>query len=421
LTSASAQRRHGPRAVPATVSRILPRPTGPFPALLLLAGIGLGPHGLALLTPAILDFLDPAAPVALAALGVITGFDLRTSRIDWRVRAAAHMQATLTGLFVAAAFVVFRPAIDAAAFPPWRLVALALAIAAATSSSLPSDAEERTSHFSTRLDVDYLLPIAAGGAALAFIRTASPAASVVLLAETIAIAVVIAVGGWLLLSRNGETTEQRVFAFASLLLLGGAADYLSASALLSGLVAGACWQWAGGPVGEYVRRDVAYVQHSLVVLILLLAGAHADFSPAALLMSTIYVVVRTTGKLTGGWLASWVAPDVSRSARLRLISPGVFGVAFALNLARAGGPGFGPVLTVVGGHHRVLAHGRIHVGGAHRMVRRVAAFAVAVGVVVSVRAIGAQGGAVRGNRAGAFTLIGAWVTATSFAASGCRA
>jgi hypothetical protein len=323
-------------------------PTGPFPALLLLAGIALGPHGLALLTPAILDFLDPAAPVALAALGVIAGLNLRTSRIDRRVGAAAHMQATLTGLLVAAAVVFFGPAaIDAAAFPPWRLVALALAIAAATASWLPSDGGERTSHFSTRVDVDYLLPIAAGGAALAFIRAASPAASVVLLAETIAIAVVIAVGGWLLLSRNGETTEQRVFAFASLLLLGGAADYLSASALLSGLVAGGCWQWAGGPMREYVRRDVAYVQHSLVVLILLLAGAHADFSPAVLLMSTIYIGVRTTGKLTGGWLASWAAPDVSRSARLRLISPGVFGVAFALNLARAGGPEFGPVLTVV--------------------------------------------------------------------------
>jgi hypothetical protein len=138
-----------------------------------------------------------------------------------------------------------------------------------------------------------------------------------------------------------------VCVFASLLLLGGAADYLSMSALLGGLVAGACWQFTAGTVREYIRRDVAYVQHSLLVLILLLAGARADFSPGALTLSIAYIVVRTSGKLLGGWLATRSSDAIPRNTSVQLISPGVFGVAFASNVVRAGGPEFAPLLTVV--------------------------------------------------------------------------
>jgi hypothetical protein len=53
--------------------------TGAVPALLLLvSGAALGPHGLVLLTPQALAFLDPASSIALAALGVIAGLSVRT-------------------------------------------------------------------------------------------------------------------------------------------------------------------------------------------------------------------------------------------------------------------------------------------------------------------------------------------------------
>lgn len=341
----------------ATAGRLLPTSrfgaldwsTGAFPALLLLVtGAALGPHGLVLLTPQTLAFLDPASPIALAALGVIAGLSIRTGRADRRIVAASGAQAMVTAIVVASGVLLVGPAVTVNPFPPWWMVAMALGVSAATSSSLPSD-PPRTSHdVAARLDVqDYLLPVVLGGVLLAFLREPSPAAAFLVAAQATLIAVVIAIAGWLILSQASTPAEQRVCVLASLLLLGGAADYLSMSALLGGLVAGACWQFAGGAVREYIRRDVAYVQHSLLVMILLLAGARADFSPVTLTLSIAYVVVRTSGKLLGGWLAAQSLAANPLSNNVQLISPGVFGVAFALNVVRAGGPEFTPMLTVV--------------------------------------------------------------------------
>ena len=324
--------------------------TGGFPALLLLlSGAALGPHGLVLLTPQAVALLDPATPVALAALGVIAGLSIRTGRPDRWVVAASNAQAIMTAILVAAGVFIAGPAVmTISPFPPWWMVALALGLSAATSSSLPPDPTRSSHDAAARLDVqDYLLPIVIGGLLLAFLRDPSPAAALLLAAEATLIAVVIAIAGWLLLSQASTPAEQRVCIFASLLLLGGAADYLSMSALLSGLVAGTCWQLTGSAVREYIRRDVTYVQHSLLALILLLAGARADFSPTALTLSIAYVAVRTSGKLLGGWLATHVSAAFPGDTDVRLISPGVFGVAFASNVVRAGGPEFVPVLTVV--------------------------------------------------------------------------
>jgi hypothetical protein len=341
----------------ATAGRLLPTSrfgaldwsTGAFPALLLLVtGAALGPHGLVLLTPQTLAFLDPASPIALATLGVIAGLSIRTGRADRRIVAASGAQAMVTAIVVASGVLLVGPAVTVNPFPPWWMVAMALGVSAATSSSLPSD-PPRTSHdVAARLDVqDYLLPVVLGGVLLAFLREPSPAAAFLVAAQATLIAVVIAIAGWLILSQASTPAEQRVCVLASLLLLGGAADYLSMSALLGGLVAGACWQFAGVAVREYIRRDVAYVQHSLLVMILLLAGARADFSPVTLTLSIAYVVVRTSGKLLGGWLAAQSLAANPLSNNVQLISPGVFGVAFALNVVRAGGPEFTPMLTVV--------------------------------------------------------------------------
>ena len=85
----------------------------------------------------------------------------------------------------------------------------------------------------------------------------------------------------------------------------------------------------------------------MLVLILVLAGARTDFSPTALTLSIAYIAVRTSGKLLGGWLAARVSAVIPRDTDAHLISPGVFGVAFASNVVRAAGPEFASVLTVV--------------------------------------------------------------------------
>jgi hypothetical protein len=303
------------------------------PALLLLCGAAAGPHGLAILTQPVLSFLDPAAPVALAVFGILAAMRIQTTDDETRSTiTTAALQAAITGTIVAGAFLLVpASAANGEPLPGWSVAAITLGIAAATSL----DAE------------DCILPVIAGGLLLAFARETSSISAVLITLEAGAIAALIAGSGWLLLSRTSAVDEHRVSTFGSALLLGGAADYLSMSALLFGLTAGGCWRLANSAVREHIRRDAAYVAHSLLALVLVMAGAHALFSVPAFAIAIGYTVVRASGKLTGRWIADRVFPaDTWPTAQL-LITPGAFGVAFALNVVRAMGSDFEVVLTVV--------------------------------------------------------------------------
>jgi len=303
------------------------------PALLLLCGAAAGPHGLAILTQPVLSFLDPAAPVALAVFGILAAMRIQTTDDETRSTiTTAALQAAITGTIVAGAFLLV-PASSATGdpLPGWNVAAITLGIAAATSL----DAE------------DCILPVIAGGLLLAFARETSSISALLITLEAGAIAALIAGSGWLLLSRTSAVDEHRVSTFGSALLLGGAADYLSMSALLFGLTAGGCWRLANSAVREHIRRDAAYVAHSLLALVLVMAGAHAVFSVPAFAIAIGYTVVRASGKLTGRWIADRVFPADARPTAQLLITPGAFGVAFALNVVRAMGSDFEVVLTVV--------------------------------------------------------------------------
>jgi hypothetical protein len=303
------------------------------PVLLLLCGAAAGPHGLAILTQPVLSFLDPAAPVALAVFGILAAMRMQTTDDEARGNVTvAALQAAITGTIVAGAFLLLPPNVSTGEpFPGWKVAAITLGIAAATSF----DAE------------DCILPVIAGGLLLAFARETSSIAALLITLETGAIAALIAGSGWLLLSRTSAVDEHRVSTMGSALLLGGAADYLSMSALLFGLTAGGCWRLANSAVREHIRRDVEYVSHSLLALVLVMAGAHAVFSIPIFAIAVGYTVLRASGKLTGSWIADRVFPTGPRPTAELLMTPGAFGVAFALNVVRAMGSDFEPVLTVV--------------------------------------------------------------------------
>jgi hypothetical protein len=303
------------------------------PALLLLCGAAAGPHGLAILTQPVLSFLDPAAPVALAVFGIVAAMRIQATDDEARSTiTTAALQAAITGTIVAGAFLLVpASAATGEPLPGWNVAAITLGIAAATSL----DAE------------DCILPVIAGGLLLAFARETSSISALLITLEAGAIAALIAGSGWLLLSRTSAVDEHRVSTFGSALLLGGAADYLSMSALLFGLTAGGCWRLANSAVREHIRRDVAYVAHSLLALVLVMAGAHALFSVPAFAIAVGYTVVRASGKLTGRWIADRVFPADTRATAQLLITPGAFGVAFALNVVRAMGSNFELVLTVI--------------------------------------------------------------------------
>jgi len=303
------------------------------PVLLLLCGAAAGPHGLAILTQPVLSFLDPAAPVALAVFGILAAMRIQTTDDEARGNvSAAALQAAITGTIVAIGFLLVPPtASTGEPLPGWTVAAITLGIAAATSF----DAE------------DCILPVIVGGLLLAFARETSSLSALLLTVEAGAIAALIAGSGWLLLSRASAVDEHRVSTFGSALLLGGAADYLSMSALLFGLTAGGCWRLANSAVREHIRRDIAYVAHSLLALVLVMAGAHAVFSIPIFAIAVGYTVLRASGKLTGSWVADRVFPTGPHPTAHLLMTPGAFGVAFALNVVRAMGAGFEPVLTVV--------------------------------------------------------------------------
>jgi len=317
----------------------------PPPVVLLLAGAAAGPQGLGLLSPRILEFLDPAVPVALAVIGVAAGLAAPRTRA---ALAPAAAQSAIAGAIVAIGFLFARPAsavVDA--LPPWWIVALVLAVSSATSAPLP-DIDGTTFDTDSLERHDYLLPVVAGGVLLALLREPSSARALSLTAQSSGIAITIAAAGWLLISRATAPSEQRVFVFACILLLGGIADALALSPMFAGLAAGLLWQRIGGAVHAAIARDIAYIEPSLLVLVLVLAGARATFSSATLLLAAAYVTVRTLAKISSGRLSDWTLPTAGRhTTAAALISPGIFGVAFALSAVGAAGEPLAPLLGVV--------------------------------------------------------------------------
>ena len=303
-------------------------------ALLLLAGLAFGPRGVSLLSPAVLSLLSPVVPVALAALGALVGLGVGDRRPDdRRVFAAACLDVGVTMLVVSAgiAFVALA-AMSSIVRPFWTLV-LASGICAATSLTLPTGNPLEPRTVVTRvIELGVLFPIVEGALVLAWLRAGSSVGAIALVAQASGVTLALAAAGWLLLTRASSETEERVFAVSALLLVGGVADALSLSALFGGLVAGVFWRYAGRHPRETISRDVLFVQHPLLVLVLLVAGARADLSPASLGLGAGYLLLRVVGQLAGGAVAGRaIGVKAPRDLGLYLLPPGVFGVAFALN------------------------------------------------------------------------------------------
>jgi hypothetical protein len=303
-------------------------------ALLLLAGVAFGPRGINLLSADILRSLDPVVPVALAAFGVLVGLGVGERRADERrVFVAACVVAMATILLCSAGFGAVAHAAALSFNRPFLILVLAGGICAATSLTLPSDNPLEPRSAVTRvIELGVLVPIVMGGLMLAWVRAASSGGAAVLVAQTCGVTLALAAAAWLLLTRASSETEERVFAVSALLLVGGVAAALSQSALFGGLVAGLFWRYAGRHPRETIRRDVLFVQHPLLVLVLLVAGAGADLPLSTLALGAGYVVLRVAGRLAGGMVARYiVGVNAPRDLGLHLLPPGVFGVAFALN------------------------------------------------------------------------------------------
>jgi hypothetical protein len=310
-------------------------PTPRLGLILLPLGVALGPRGLDLLSERVLTALDPAVSAGLAALGVLIGlqFDIRRRR-QWTLAGVASLGALFTALTVAGGLLLAQLLLPTGTAWPWTFALLLGACAAPSSSASETADSDENPLVSQIADLDDLAPIVLGFVAFAWLSLGAGWMVLAIVVQTAVIAAMIAVAGVLLVTETASENEQRVFVIGTILLLAGAAAHLQLSELFTGLVAGIVFKRFHAVASLRFERDLRYLQHPLVALLFLVAGARVGVAPGWPMLVVVYVAFRTAGKLFAGRLSGrWVA-GVPRDAGVLLLAPGVVGVALALNASR---------------------------------------------------------------------------------------
>jgi hypothetical protein len=93
-----------------------------------------------------------------------------------------------------------------------------------------------------------------------------------------------------------------------------------------------CWVLAPGRADQIVANDLRRVQHPLVVLLLLTAGALWTPSLAALWLLAPYLLFRLAGKIAGAWAVARLVDVRAGDLAAFLMPPGVLAIAFALSV-----------------------------------------------------------------------------------------
>jgi hypothetical protein len=302
--------------------------------ILMPLGIALGPLGSGVLTAETLEHLDVVISIALATLGVFVGIAIGTKgSAVGRLLVASTVEGLITMAVVAAAFYVLINAWGLPLALPATLAAAALGISASASAApATGDLDVPAHQVAARVaDLDDVVPMIMGALVLPVVA-AQGAELVNQVALTMVAGLGVGLAGWLLLE-GSEGAERGVFVIGTLALLAGCAAYLGASPLLAGLVAGLVWARTPGRTDQIAAADLRKVQHPLVVLLVIIAGASMQPTLAGIWLAAPFVLFRLTGKLAGGWVASRLAPEVAPSdLGAYLIPPGVLGIAFILNV-----------------------------------------------------------------------------------------
>ena len=322
------------------------------PALFLVPlGFGLGPRASGILSEEAIAHMDMAVSVALAALGIFIGLalDLRHGP-ERRLLAAASAEAVGTLGIVGAAVLFLLARWNLPLDEPAPVVALALGVcAAASSGSASMRPTARIQPLAARIaDLDDVLPVVVGGFVLAFLGAPAALAAARMTLVTALVGLGVGLAGWLLFERAHGPAERGVFVLGSVVLLGGSAAYMAQSALLAGMTAGLFWRLAPGRADRVIHDDLRRIQHPLVVLLLLVAGASLAPGRTALWLLAPLVLFRLVGKLVGAWVASRLIAEPAAPADLgaHLLPPGVIGIGFALAFQQfSGSPTGAAVVT----------------------------------------------------------------------------
>ena len=297
-------------------------------------GVLLGPIGLGLFSPTLLSRLDVAVTIALAVLGVLVGIALgRDVRLNMPLLLAASLESAVTIAAVLGATMYFLASTGAPVGAPILAMALALALCSSASSATSSGADtEPVAGIATRVaDLDDVLPIVMATFAFAMLPGIDTRQAWVTIVTPVSIGLAVGAVGWLVFERAESGAERGVYVLGALALAGGGAAYLRASPLIVGLIAGFCWTIAPGRADRLVQEDLRKVQHPLVVLLLVTAGALWTPSAIALWLLAPYILFRLVGKVAGAWASAGFLDVAAADLAAFLMPSGVLAIAFALN------------------------------------------------------------------------------------------
>lgn len=325
---------------------------GIAPAIVLVPmGVLLGPQVLNVVSLEVLSHLQVAVSIGLALLGIFIGRALAREANALRAVVAGNIESGATIAIVGAAlwFLITKSEVPVGAGA--GLIAMCLAVTAAASSGHTADPRsDRAARLAARVaDYDDLLLIATGAILLVFVRGSyGPVVSSSLLLAPIGIGIGVALAGLLLFEHSDGEPERGLLVLGAVSLIGGASSYLMTSSLAAGLVAGLVWTLMPGRAEEIVHIEAQKLQHPLVALVLVVAGACFVPHAAVLWLMVPYVLFRLVGKIFGAMAAAAVLPGI-RAVDLAgyLVPPGVIGVGFSLTFMLALPPEAGRIVVSV--------------------------------------------------------------------------
>lgn len=310
------------------------------PALIFLPiGYALGQQGLGWIGPNTLAHLDAAMGVSMAVVGCFIGMHLGRDRPrGTHLMTASLLQATVTLATIAAsvAWLVTVWGVETSA-PTWFLAG-ALGICGAASAAAAEDDRAQPAHTlaSQIATLDDLLPVAVGGLLLVVAQPLDPLQQVRLAGLALLVWGLLAGAGWLLFERARGGAERGVYVIGLLAVVAGSAAYLRLSPLAAGAIVGWLWRVLPGHAADIVGDGMRRLQHPLVTLLLVGAGAQVVLDGLAIWLFAPLLVFRLAGKVMGGWGAAKVVGDVAPAdLGAYLISPGLIGIASALMIQQA--------------------------------------------------------------------------------------
>lgn len=295
-------------------------------------GVALGPQTSGLLSQDTLAHLDAVISLGLAILGVLVGIDLKARSVrDRRIVTAGSVGALISFAVVGGTALYLLSRWGLPVGVPAVVLSLTLGGCAAASASGPmgGDVESLGRRVARAADV---LPILNGGVIVVVAVGASLGYAFGLLLYTALVGALLGIANvWLAQSASSEA-ERMTCQLGVLLIVAGCAAHLGLAPLVAGLAAGLTWSVGPPALLARVSEDIRTIQHPVLVLFLIVAGAIVEMSAPVIWLLVAFLLFRLVGTAVGAWVVTRMlregeAPDVAAA----LLVPGTLGIALALN------------------------------------------------------------------------------------------